>query len=276
MKEYHVVRAIAISLVLLVIISIVGSILVSGDAELVSNSVRLIAICVSAFFLARGASWARWLTVIFCTLGIVNGIVTALALPGSELDHKVAAGVWAVTGIVFNAIIVGLLAFSSRISHFFSPSTVRSRVFIGLIASGLLILFGVLTYLDIRDIHDFTRSATRASYVCYGTYKYEEEGASRILIKEIWKAPSINESELTVGTEWSGALLDFEHSDNNPTGAIIFLHQDSNTLKAKFPPFAILNVYEDRVAGTEQTLLEFKLSCGLQKQAQQVVDPHGE
>lgn len=271
MKELHIVRAVAISLVLLVLINFVGSIVVSGDERLVSNSIGLIVVCVTAFFLTRGASWARWLTVIFCALGVVLGIVTAFALLGSEFNHKIADGVWAVTGVIFNTIIVGLLAFSTRISHFFLPSTLRSRVCIGLIVAGLLIFLGILTYFDIRDMHDSTESVTRASYICYGTYN--KERASCLEIKEIWKAPSTNESKLTVGSELFSNLFNFKGSDHSPTGAIVFLHQDPNTLKAKLPPFRVLAVYEDRVADTKQTLLEFKRSCGLQKQDSGILGP---
>ena len=274
MKVSHIVRAIAISLALLATIGFVQSLLVSGNEQMISNSARLIVTCVLAFFLARGASWARWLIIICCLLGIVLGIITVLSIQEFESDHKIGTMAWTVAGLTLNVIIVGLLGFNLRVKEYFSPSTRSSRICLAVVVGGLLIYLGALTYLDFRGIQDPATYATRASYICYGTYVEEDSDGSALKISEIWKQPLNNKSKLTVGMLLDEEPFVLEASNNGPIGAIIFLHQDSNTLKAKLRPFAVLAVYEDRVATTGQTLLEFRRSCGLQKQAQQVGAPN--
>ncbi len=125
-----------------------------------------------------------------------------------------------------------------------------------------IVLIAVVTLVEIISPHDPIKAAKKAPYIIYGEYEANHDGTTVLMIREIWKAPKLNQSELSIGS-FIPSFLPKEVRDSGqvPTGAVIFLQQNSNTLKATLPPSNLYAVYDSTVIATGQTLSEFKASC---------------
>ena len=113
-------------LVLMLVVSIISFSLLNiflfsvqsdpSTGKLVQRGFRFIFTCILAFFLFRGAVWARWVTIVIAVLSVVISVISLTVLPEATPFFYRA---WFPLAIVFYGIVAYLLLFStSVVSHF--------------------------------------------------------------------------------------------------------------------------------------------------------------
>jgi hypothetical protein len=85
-------------------------------AKLVGRTIRFFLTFGLAYFLLRGASWARWIAIVTSIFSVLSLVIGMATLP-RELPFYFH--IWALLAGVFYAAVAGVLIFnSSAISHF--------------------------------------------------------------------------------------------------------------------------------------------------------------
>ncbi len=114
------VTAIAVALVVFSLVSslVLNHFITVAPEKLVQQGVRLVLTCALAFFLWRGAAWARTWTIILASLGSVLGLVLLATLP--PMGMMVLPGLLCVT-VVFYSGVACLLVFSTTVKTYFKP-----------------------------------------------------------------------------------------------------------------------------------------------------------
>jgi peptidoglycan/LPS O-acetylase OafA/YrhL len=113
-------------LVLLLVISIISFSLLNifllssqsdpSIGKIFQRGFRFVFTCVLAYFLFRGAVWARWVVLVISVLSVIISIIGLLAIPKATPFFYQA--LFAIGG-VFYGIVASLLLFSSSVvSHF--------------------------------------------------------------------------------------------------------------------------------------------------------------
>lgn len=89
----------------------------AGTTQLLAvQLVRFGLTCLLAFFLAKGRSWARWLTVVLLGLGCVISVISFFALFEKAFAVAPVRMIWLLgMGLVFGAL-SGFLAFSKKVA----------------------------------------------------------------------------------------------------------------------------------------------------------------
>lgn len=110
----------AVSIVVFSLINVVFLSLLSDQslAKYLQRGVRFLFTCVLAYFLIKGARWARWVTIIIASLAVVVSILGFATLPPTV---PIFIRVWVLVIGLFCLIIALLLLFSKGIvGHFVS------------------------------------------------------------------------------------------------------------------------------------------------------------
>jgi hypothetical protein len=111
---------VAFSLFNVVLLSILSD---QSITKYLQRGVRFLITCILAYFLFRGARWARWVTIVIALLVAVYSVLSLVLLPPSV---SIFFRGWVLVIGLFNLIIGLLLLFSKGIvGHFVSHHNVN-------------------------------------------------------------------------------------------------------------------------------------------------------
>ena len=114
-------RAVWVLAISIVAFSLLNATLLSllaqpSATKLVQRGIRFLLTCGLAYFLLRGASWARWVAIVVAILAVVTSLVGVAVLPEAVPFYFRALGL--VMAAFYGAVAGLLLRNSSVISHF--------------------------------------------------------------------------------------------------------------------------------------------------------------
>ena len=122
----RLVSALALSIVVFSLVNVVflSTIVEPTTAKMIQRGIRFLLTCGLAYFLFRGASWARWVTVVLAVLTVLVSLIGFAVLPASvPLLYRV----WSLVMAAFYASVASLLLFSSSIVSHFRSLTAPER-----------------------------------------------------------------------------------------------------------------------------------------------------
>ena len=95
-----------------------------SNEKIVQRGFRFVFTCILAYFLFRGAAWARWVTIVIAVLSVVISIISLAVLPQATPFFYRA---WLPVMAVFYGIVAYLLLFSPNVVSHFTHKEVLQR-----------------------------------------------------------------------------------------------------------------------------------------------------
>lgn len=114
---------VAIGTVIFSLVSIVLLLALTGGDKVVPRGIRFVITCIFAFFLWRGAGWARWLVGILSLLGVITSIIGFFSLSAAGASMSSILGVWMVVMAAFYAWVAYVLLLDKDVGSHFNPTS---------------------------------------------------------------------------------------------------------------------------------------------------------
>lgn len=114
---------VAIGTVVFSLVSIVLLLALTGGDKIAPRAIRFVITCVFAFFLWRGAGWARWLVGILSLLGVITSIFGFLGLSAVGIPMFSLLGVWMLVMAVFYTWVSYMLLLDKDVRSHFNPTS---------------------------------------------------------------------------------------------------------------------------------------------------------
>ena len=114
-------RLVLVLVISIIAFSLLNIFLLSAQSDptigkIFQRGFRFVFTCTLAYFLFRGAVWARWVAIVIAVLSVVISIISLAVLPEATPFFYRA---WFPVGAIFYGIVAYLLLFSpSVVSHF--------------------------------------------------------------------------------------------------------------------------------------------------------------
>lgn len=113
------VRRIAVAMVAVSLLSIVLLTILSGSDKLIVRGVRFLFTCLLAFYLVRGASWARMVVGVLFVLGAITSILAFLGIESLGLPHFSLLGIWLVLMAIYYLVLAYYLFLDQEVAQHF-------------------------------------------------------------------------------------------------------------------------------------------------------------
>jgi hypothetical protein len=114
---------VAISTVIFSLASIILLLTLTGGDKIAPRGIRFILTCILAFFLWRGAGWARWVVAILSLLGAFTSIVGFVGLSAAGASMFSLLGMWMVLMAVFYTWVAYMLLLDKDVAYHFNPTS---------------------------------------------------------------------------------------------------------------------------------------------------------
>ena len=114
---------VAIGTVVFSLISILLLLALTGGDKIAPRGIRFVLSCIFAFFLWRGAGWARWLVGNFSVLGVITSLIGFFGLNAVGASMFSILGFWMIVMAVFYAWVSYMLLLDKDVGAHFNPKS---------------------------------------------------------------------------------------------------------------------------------------------------------
>lgn len=114
---------VAIGTIIFSLVSIILLQALGGDEKIVPRVVRFVFTCVFAFFLWKGAGWARWLVGILSILAVIMSIIGFFGLSAAGVPMFSILGIWMAVMTMFYAWVSYMLLIDKDVGSHFNPTS---------------------------------------------------------------------------------------------------------------------------------------------------------
>lgn len=114
---------VAIGTVIFSLVSILLLLALTGGDKIAPRGIRFVLTCIFAFFLWRGAGWARWLVGILSVLGVITSLIGFFGLSAAGASMFSILGLWMIVMAVFYAWVSYMLLLDKDVGAHFNPTS---------------------------------------------------------------------------------------------------------------------------------------------------------